>query len=201
MKLAKALKDDPLKVAEMLERTQTPGAISDEAKAKLSKQPTLTPKFLEAQAKKFGASKEQVEAAANHAAQQVGPPIMVEQREFSVDADIQAHFRQLYNEEVAKRQVCTWQIQEEFSDPKSKSPATSFVSKRCNTRLESLEQMLVHVSLHILFDTDARTARAHWNDIRELNFPTKEKSVRAPLGPDERRQWLMNPDLRARLRD
>jgi len=175
-----------------------------EVVSKLNNAPKFDDKFLEQEAKRFGASTQQVKDIASTVA--TDGPVFVEQRTWEVDSDVKEHFRQLYEKEILKRRVCREQIQEEVEEYRKDKlgspigkPQKISVWRRCGAVYESFQQALVHQSLHFMFDSkDPRTQRATWNDILELNFPRREKGIRAALSTADRRR-MMDPLLRDRL--
>lgn len=205
MKLAKKATKDPSKLVELLDKTSD--HITPEAKEKLTQTPAFSKSFLEGEAQRFGVDRQKVEDVAAVVVEEAGPAMVVEEREWSMEGDVKEYFRELYEREIAKRQVCTWQITEEWEKQRTHEdgspmgkPQQASVYRRCNAKLESIQQALVHHSLHLMFDSsDPRTQRAMWNDIKETLFPTREKSVRAALSVEERRRMMGDPRLRERI--
>lgn len=179
MKLRDDAAKHPEKTTDYLAATS--GYVSPEAKQTLEKKPSFKPGFIQKQAEKFGLSPDKVEAIAAEVVE-TGAPIfaVAERREFSVDDDVRERFTKLYNEELARRRQCP--------------------RRNCDAHFTDLQQVLVHWSLHLLFEADNRTQKMMWEAIRELNYPTQEKGLQAVLPAEERKQLLRDPLMRARLR-
>ena len=168
------------------------GDLSPEARTALEKRPVFEPQFLEQQAQKFGLPVDQVQEMVAEVLREGGPALVVEQRQFGVDEEAREHFRKLYQEEIRKRRTCNrWIVEPGTQGKKVKRP--------CGSTFESIEQALVHHSIHLLYEADYRTQRAIWNDIKDLLHPMTEKSLRAALSVDERRRMMQDHRLRARL--
>lgn len=190
-------------VKTVLERTTTPAAVSKEAEAKLTRElPPIKESFIEAQAEKFGTTVERVTEIAEAVAGSMPAPLVMEKREFSVEADVQEYFREIFQKEIRKRDTCPYMMEQIHIAPTGKQ---SSFNGRCGEKLETVQQAWVHHALHIMYDSgDPRTQRAMLMDIRELLWPTQEKSVRAALGPDERAEYsgaLERHRARARARN
>ncbi len=190
-------------VKTVLERTTTPSAVSKKAEAKLTRElPPIKDSFIEAQAEKFGTTVERVTEIAEAVAGSMPAPLVLEKREFSVEADVQEYFREIFEKEIRKRDTCPYVMEQIYIGPTGKQ---SSVHDRCGEKLETVQQAWVHHALHIMYDSgDPRTQRAMLMDIRELLWPTQEKSVRAALGPDERAEYsgaLERHRARARARN
>lgn len=190
-------------VKTVLERTTTPAAVSKEAEAKLTRElPPIKESFIEAQAEKFGTTVERVTEIAEAVAGSMPAPLVLEKREFSVEADVQEYFREIFQKEIRKRDTCPYMMEQIHIAPTGKQ---STFNGRCGEKLETVQQAWVHHALHIMYDSgDPRTQRAMLMDIRELLWPTQEKSVRAALGPDERAEYsgaLERHRARARARN
>lgn len=183
---------DPSKVTQLLvEATVAP--LSDEGKAALEKRPEFSPAFLQRQAREFGIPVDKIEEIAAQVIREGAPTLVVEAREFGVDAEAREHFRQIYDLEIAKRKKCNRWVHE----PDAK---TGKKEKRpCGAEFTTIQQALVHHSIHLLFESDYRTQRSHWNDVREILYPTQERGLRAALTPEERTKMLRDPEMRRRL--
>lgn len=196
-------KDPTIKLSEkgeltkLLYRTTVPSAISADAAVHLSKAPTLEPAFVEAQAKKFDVPEKRVAEIAQTVMRDEGPPMTLEKREISVEGEVKEIFRDEYHKEIVRRATCPYIVRSSYTGVSGKESSTW---EKCGEKLESIQQALVHQSLHIMYDSgDPRTQRAMLNDIRELLYPVVEKSFRAILGPDERREkWEALERHRAR---
>ncbi len=175
-------------VKTVLERTTTPAAVSKAAEKQLTRElPPIKESFIEAQAEKFGTTVERVTEIAEAVAGSMPAPLVMEKREFSVEADVQEYFREIFQKEIRKRDTCPYVMEQIYIGPTGKQ---SSVHDRCGEKLETVQQAWVHHALHIMYDSgDPRTQRAMLMDIRELLWPTQEKSVRAALGPDERAEY------------
>lgn len=207
IKLAKQAKTDAGKVVELLDRTVTPCAVSPEATVVLEQTPELAPEFIASQAKRFDVPVKRVDEIAQTVAQEQEPPlpsespnyytvetqlamergyVEVEKREISVEGEVKDYFRDIYQKEIEKRSTCPYIVKTAHMGKTGKESSTW---EACGDKLETIQQALVHQSLHIMFDSnDPRTQRAMLNDIRELLYPVQEKSIRAALGPDERKE-------------
>ena len=186
IKLAKQAKSDAGKIVELLDRTATPCAVSPEAQVVLEQTPELAPEFIASQAERFDVSLKRVDEIAQTVAQEQGAAVVLEKREISVDAEVKDYFREIYQKEVEKRSTCPYIVKTSHMGKTGKESSTW---EACGDKLESIQQALVHQSLHIMYDSnDPRTQRAMLNDIRELLYPVQEKSIRAALGPDERKE-------------
>jgi len=175
-------------VKTVLERTTTTAAVSKEAEKHLTKElPPVKESYIAAQAEKFGTTVERVTEIAQVVASGMPTPLVMEKREFSVESDVQAHFLEVFEKEIQKRETCPYVVEERYIGPTGKQ---SSVHKACGDKLETVQQAWVHHALHIMYDSgDPRTQRAMLMDIRELLWPTQEKSLRAALGPDERDEY------------
>ncbi len=198
IKLAKQVKTDAGKLTELLNRTVTPSAVSPEATVVLEQTPELAPEFIVSQAERFDVPVKRVEDIAKTVAAEQGAAITVEKREISVDAEVKDFFRELYQKEIEKRSTCSFVVKTTHMGKTGKESSTW---EACGDKLETIQQFLVHQSMHIICDSgDPRTQRAMLNDIRELLYPVQEKSIRAALGPDERKErWAALERHRSRL--
>lgn len=170
-------------ITEVLE--QVADGVSPEAEKELTRElPPMRPGFIAKQAEKFGTTVERVTEIAQTVAQTMPTPLVIEKREISVDSNVQEYFRELFQREIDKRKTCPFvQHGKHFNHRGQETSASSI----CGDKLETVQQAWVHQALHIMYDSgDPRTQRAMLMDIRELLWPTQEKSVRAALGPDER---------------
>jgi hypothetical protein len=158
--------------------------------------------FLEAQVAKFGVPIDRLTEIAQTVSESMPTPLVVEKREFSVEADVQEHFREIFQKEIDKRATCNYVVEGNLVGPTGKQ---SSAHKLCGDRLETVQQAWVHHALHIMYDCgDPRTQRAMLMDVRELLWPTQEKSMRAALSPDERSEYksaLERHRARAQARD
>jgi hypothetical protein len=198
IKLSKQAKTDAGKIVELLDRTVTPCAVSPEAQVVLEQTPELAPEFIASQAERFDVPIKRVDEIAQTVAQEQGAAITVEQREISVDAEVKDFFRELYQKEIEKRSTCSYIVKTSHIGKTGKESSTW---EACGDKLETIQQFLVHQSMHIICDSgDPRTQRAMLNDIRELLYPVQEKSIRAVMGADERKErWEALERHRSRL--
>jgi hypothetical protein len=86
------------------------------------------------------------------------------------ESELREVFEEIYDDEVAKRQVC---------------PVTE-----CGAELTSIKQALVHMRTHILFEADWRTIRAVAKDIEIQVFPPIEHETSAAYTAEERTALL-----------
>ena len=189
LKLRDVAAQDPGKLTELLRETAT-APISPEARATFEKRPEFSRDFLERQSQQFGVSIEKIQEIADSVMAQGPPTFVVHAREFGVDTEARAHFRNLYDTEILKRRKCGRWIVEADDRTKKK------IKRACGELFTDVMQAMVHHSIHILFESDYRTQRAHWNDIRELLSPTQERGIQAALPQSEREK--IADDLRRR---
>ncbi len=198
IQLSKQAKADAGKITELLDRTVTPCAVSPEAQVVLEETPEIAPAFIASQAERFDVPIKRVDEIAQTVAAEHGAAVTLEKREISVDAEVKDYFREIYQKEIEKRATCPYIVKTTHMGKTGKESSTW---EACGDRLESIQQALVHQSLHIMFDSnDPRTQRAMLNDIRELLYPVQEKSIRAVMGADERKErWAALERHRSRL--
>lgn len=105
------------------------------------------------------------------------------------ESELREVFEQIYDEGVAEREICP--------------------VEGCGQILKTIKQALVHMRLHILFESDWRSMRAVARDIEAQVYPTVEQEVVAALTPEarialaktlaERRRKLLGPQVGERV--
>jgi hypothetical protein len=187
--------EDPRKLGELIVESQL-GPVSQEAQAVLEKRPEFTPSFLEQQAQKFGLPLDQIQEIAEAVAASGPPGLVVERHQFGLETEAREHLAALYEKEIQRRRTCLRWIY----TPVERDGKWRRVRKPCGATFETFDQALVHHSIHLLFEADYRTQRAHWNDVLNIKFPLEQKSLRAALTVDERRRLMADPRFRERFR-
>ncbi len=117
--------------------------------------------------------------------------VTIEERQFGVSGEARDDFARLYNAEIARIGKCPL---EKIGRPRGGNAANT-----CNIPLLSFQHFLVHHQIHLMLTADSRVQKQTNAQALELVYPTSEKTMRAALGPDERKRMLRDPELRARL--
>ncbi len=171
-----------------------------EKKVTLKPAPEFNEGFVAGEAKRIGVPLKMAVVAAAEVEAEGGPTLVIEQREWSMDA--KEHFKELYDAEVRRRQSCRFKLPYKVKE-KRKDGTEYEVTKwaPCGVEgLKTIEEVIAHQSMHLMLDgSDLRTSRAMLSDVWERIHPTKEKTTRAALTTAERRQMMLNPRLRERL--
>lgn len=136
-------------------------------------------KVIEREAEKFDVTKEKALAIARDVDKKGEAALTITEKR--KESELREVFEEIYNEEVARRQLC---------------PVIE-----CGAELKDIKQALVHIRTHILFEADFRTARAVALDIEHQLFPAIEQEATAAYTAEERtalmktlREQKMIPD-------
>jgi hypothetical protein len=198
LKLREQAIEDPSALKPLLIESQL-GPISDEAALALEKRPQFEPTFLEKQAQKFGLPFDQVHQIAQEVVAQGSAALVVERHQFGLESEAREHLAALYEKQIKVRRTCNRWLYAPVENPKAPGKYRR-ARKPCGYVFETFDEALVHHSLHILFEADYRTQRAHWNDILNIKYPLEQKTLRAALTVEERRRMMADHRLRERLR-
>jgi len=117
--------------------------------------------------------------------------VVVEERQFGVSGEAREDFARLYDLEIKRLGYCPLD--------KIAHRSKKTYGLQCRVPLGTFQEWLVHHQLHLMTQADSRVQKQTNSDSRELVYPTSEKTMRAALGPDERKRMLQDPEMRARL--
>lgn len=160
------------------------GELKAEERAALEKRAHLEP-YIETVAAQTGLPAERAVEIAREVERSGEPALIVERIRAEVEA--KEIFEELFEKEVARIRTCPVRVKRESG------------WELCGLPLESIQQALVHHSIHLLHCPDYRTQRATLNDIRELLYPTEIRGVRAALPAEERAALTRDPRIVKRL--
>jgi hypothetical protein len=129
---------------------------------------------LEAEAAAFALPLNRVAEIADDVSEASGPvlEISVSRRE----SELRERFEELYDVEVAKRQVC---------------PFVRTDGSTCEHTFTAFDDAMAHIRMHFVFDSgDGRLAESVLKHIEERIYPVEEYGLKAALGPEERKRLM-----------
>ncbi len=181
LQLREKAKKNAAKALDLVQAT-----VGQDVSAVLEKKPELKPEAVAATAEAKGVPYDRAIEIANEVV--TGQPPAVRVEAYRAENELREVFLQLYSEEISRMKFCPVKV---------KQPGGSWST--CGASIDTIQQALVHHSMHLLYSSDYRTQRQIMNDISEKLFPTEIRGVSAVLGPEERAGMLRDPRLRDRL--
>ena len=123
-------------------------------------------------------------------------PVVIEERQLGVSSEARDDFARLYDTEIKRLGYCPLDKIQHFSKAvKDNGP------RQCRVKLESFQHFLVHHQIHLMLTADSRVQKQTNAQALELVYPTSEKTMRAALGPEERKRMLVDRMKRRELRE
>ncbi len=117
--------------------------------------------------------------------------VTIEERQFGVSGEARDDFARLYDAEIARIGKCPL--------VKIGKPRGGNAANTCNIPLMSFQHFLVHHQIHLMLTADSRVQKQTNAQALDLVYPMSEKTMRAALGPDERKRMLRDPQMIARI--
>jgi len=128
--------------------------------------------------------------------------IVVEERQFGVSGEARDDFARLYDLEIQRLGKCPLPKIGWRKPKKKKTPGLDedevVEHPRCSVPLLNFQHFLVHHQIHLMIMSDSRVQKQTNSQALDLVYPMSEKTMRAALGPEERKRMLKDPELRKR---
>lgn len=121
-------------------------------------------------------------------AKKIVEAVTIEERQFGVSGEAREDFARLYDAEIKRLGEC----------PLKKIGTAPKDTKKCRVPLLNFQHFLVHHQIHLMLMADSRVQKQTNTDSRELVYPTSEKTMRAALGPVERKRMLQDRERKRR---
>jgi len=119
--------------------------------------------------------------------------VTIEERQFGVSGEVRDDIARLWDDEIRRLRYCP------LNKIQHRSKFVEDDPRQCRFRLTSFDGWIVHHQLHLMTQADSRVQKQTNAQSFETVHPMSEKTMRAALGPEERKRMLKEPEVMARI--